>query len=72
MTPVFFGTALGNFGVDQVPRLHRRLGAAATAGLRRPRARGAGRRSSPASCSKIQANMDLKHRDHRLHAHLLR
>src|SRR5690606_26618676 len=63
MTPVFFGTALGNFGVDHVLD-------AVVDWARRRRLRAANERSvepTEEKCTgfvfKIQANMDPKHRD---------
>ena len=64
MTPVFFGSALNNFGVRELLRRHRRAGAAAAAA-----AGAAARRSSRRATEvtgfvfKVQANIDPQHRD---------
>ena len=63
-TPVFFGSAINNFGVQEILQALRRLGAAAAAARRRARAM-----VQPAEAPftgfvfKIQANMDPRHRD---------
>ena len=63
-TPVFFGSGINNFGVQEILRRAGRLGAAAAAARRRPRA-SCSRPRPPFSgfVFKIQANMDPKHRD---------
>ena len=64
LTPVFFGSAVNNFGVRELLDGRRRAGAAAA-----PAAGARARRSSPTRTKvsgfvfKIQANMDPKHRD---------
>ncbi len=63
-TPVFFGSAIGNFGVEELLRAFVRLRAGAAA-ARLPRAlrRGHASRSCRGFVFKIQANMDPGHRD---------
>ena len=63
-TPVFFGSAISNFGVEELLAAFTCARAAAAAARDDASASSSRwKRSSPASCFKIQANMDPGHRD---------
>ena len=71
-TPVFFGSAINNFGVAGAARLLRRARAAAARRARPRRARSSRRRPrSPASCSRSRRTWIPASRPHRVPAHLL-
>ena len=63
LTPVFFGSALKNFGVGDLLDAHRRAGAAAARAEGRQAHRRGRRGHVTAFVFKIQANMDPNHRD---------